>query len=199
MGFEDLFQILIALAVLFGLFGGRKKQPKTGDPQRRPPQPRPAPPRPTGQTRQEPARQIGRQTPLPPRPVPQPPARQLPVEVEVRGAPEGFADEVYRILSGELERRREDTLESEGAETAEARNRFEVEANSLETLEPAGEVSHAAFHKKYLPAATPVPAAPGPGATRGQLVVPGFALRGRASLRQAIVWSEILGPPKGLG
>ena len=116
-----------------------------------------------------------------------------------------MAQEIYRILSGEVEQReREESLEI--LETAEesleiireeaAPSRatveeiHEAEAYSLETLEPAGEESHERFHKKY---ATPAqPAQPAEPARRLRLAV------NARSLREAMIWREILGPPKGL-
>ena len=174
MGFEDLVQVLIALAVLFGLFGGRKKRPSD----------RPQKTMPSVPVRAEPR------------------APQRPLDIEVDGAPEGFADEVYRILSGELERRREDAAGARGTRTEDversipeeirpAEKLSEVEAYSLETLEPAGEASHEAFHRTYdSPSPAKAPAARAPQRRRLTLDV--------RSARQAMLWTEILGPPKGM-
>ncbi|MEX0690600.1 MAG: hypothetical protein WD934_10730 [Gemmatimonadales bacterium] len=60
------------------------------------------------------------------------------------------------------------------------------EVVSLETLEPAGEASHVRFHEKYSsPLTLPVSGARRP-------------IRPPGGVRSAIVWSEILGPPKSL-
>jgi hypothetical protein len=214
MGFEDLIQLLVALAVMFGLFGGaRKKKRGAADqqPRQRPPQRRrPEAPRtarlevPGGPLRRP---TLPSPTHLPSAPAPRP------------STSDAFADEVYRMLSGELERSREESLEVEGAsfelerrreDTLESRgmrteversipeeirpveNVTEVEAYSLETLEPAGEASHREFHRKYdAPAPSAAsPAAPGTPQRRLTLDV--------RSARQAMVWREILGPPKGM-
>lgn len=55
---------------------------------------------------------------------------------------------------------------------------------SLETLEEAGAASHERFHARHLD--SPPVVAPGPEAPD------------TARLRQAIIWSEILGPPMAL-
>ena len=60
------------------------------------------------------------------------------------------------------------------------------EVVSLETLEPAGGASHVRFHDKYIsPLVLPV------SVSRPPMRPPG-------GVRSAIVWSEILGPPKSL-
>jgi hypothetical protein len=218
MGFEDLIQILVALAVLFGLFGGgRKKQPSGEDRSRRA-RPSPQRPRHPGPGPTQP------QVP-PSRPVPQGGRPPPPARIEVKAPPQTIAEEVYRILSGELdvelERRREETLEAEGAgleaERVEAVERAriedlrpveeitEVEAYSLETLEPAGEASHREFHRKYgvVPAPGPAPAPAARTAPAARAPGPPLVTRQRLALdvksaRQAMLWREILGPPKSL-
>ena len=117
---------------------------------------------------------------------------------------ETMAEEIYRILSGEVEQReREESLEiletAEGTleiirdEAAPSRASLEeiheAEAYSLETLEPAGEESHKRFHEKYATPSLPAqPAQPG-----------GYRLTvSPKTLREAMLWREILGPPKGL-
>ncbi len=65
------------------------------------------------------------------------------------------------------------------------------EAQSVETLEPAGGASHERFHERYIdstPTAPPAVTKP----RRSPLV-----LRPN-TLRQAIIWREVLGPPKGM-
>jgi hypothetical protein len=219
MGFEELIQLLIALAVMFGLFsGGRKKKPAPRE--RRPPAPRrppatrrPEPPPPTTVRVEIPGAPAGRQTPArPPQPT-RPTVSQSPPAQPAKPAPGTLADEIYRILSGEVEVRREQSLEVdlETLERKRARPEFtprtveeprtleeitEAEAYSLETLEPAGGESHKAFHAKYIAraeggAAPDASPAPTPQASRP------FRLDAQ-SVRQAMVWREILGPPKGM-
>ncbi|HWP36990.1 MAG TPA: hypothetical protein VNL18_05485, partial [Gemmatimonadales bacterium] len=165
MGLEDLVQLLIALAVLFGLFGGgkKKKPPEAEQPRQRRPREvrRPEAPR---TTRVEVRDRAPRGIQPTRRPVEsrEPQAESAP--------PELLADEIYRILSGEVERRREESLEveteGESLEIERGRPEFtvrapvedirsieqvtEAEAYSLETLEPAGGASHKAFHAKYM-------------------------------------------------
>jgi hypothetical protein len=74
-------------------------------------------------------------------------------------------------------------VEGPGARWTEGLDRG---AESLETLEEAGESSHARFHARLQATAG---AAPGDA----QPVDPGVA-----RLRQAIIWREILGPPVSL-
>jgi len=120
-----------------------------------------------------------------PRPRPGPPSR-TPVPAPREPTP---AEELYRILTGEAPPPAvPEGLEWEGAEAQSAEQVFEQEARSLETLEAAGEASHRRFREKYV--AEPTPEA-GPGEVK-QHRVP------RPGLRQAIIWREILGPPKGL-
>jgi hypothetical protein len=59
---------------------------------------------------------------------------------------------------------------------------------SLETLEAAGGASHVAFHARYINEPSAVP------------TISDTADRGPdpATIRHAIIWSEILGPPVGL-
>lgn len=64
----------------------------------------------------------------------------------------------------------------------------EVEARSLETLEPAGEPSHERFHELYL--GQPQPARRQVRRLRLKLTP--------ANAREAMLWREVLGPPKGL-
>lgn len=64
-----------------------------------------------------------------------------------------------------------------------------VEPRSLETLEPAGAATHERFHELYI--GTPQPA---------RKVVRKLRLGLRpSSVREGILWREVLGPPKGLG
>ena len=67
----------------------------------------------------------------------------------------------------------------------------EEEARSLETLTPAGEASHRRFHERYID--VPVAA---PEARRRIRIIPSRV--DAPTLREAMVWHEILGRPKGL-
>jgi hypothetical protein len=186
MNVDDLIQLLIlggaGLAWLLG--SGRAKK--------RPPEPRPR-----------------RQPPPPTRPVQR---YQPPTTVVVRPAVSQrqpaatMAEEIYRILSGEAEQRERDatleiqetdegTLEIMRDETAPSRATLEeiheAEAYSLETLEPAGEESHKRFHEKYArPSQPDQPAKPAEPVRRLRLTA------NARSLRDAMIWREILGPPK---
>lgn len=174
MSFDDLVQLLIlgGAGLAWLLSSGKAKKP--------PPEPRP----------RRPATVVVR---------PAVPKRQ-PADT--------MAQEIYRILSGEAEQReREASLEiqetDEGSleiireEAAPSRRTLEeiheAEAYSLETLEPAGEESHKRFHVKYATPAQPAqPATSAEPARRPRLTV------NARSLREAMLWREILGPPKGL-
>jgi hypothetical protein len=210
MGLEDLAQLLIALAVLFGLVGGGRKK--------RPPE-RPQPPqrrRPPEARRAEAPRAIRleardhaahRGEPARRRPEPRQPLAQ-------RAPRDLLSDEIYRILRGEAETRREESLEVEGGslELERARPEFtprqptedirsieqatDAEAYSLETLEPAGEASHREFHSKYIEPTQP-PSTSAAAATSTTPRTHRLTL-GARNLRQAILWKEILGPPKGM-
>ncbi len=65
------------------------------------------------------------------------------------------------------------------------------EAQPVETLEPAGGASHERFHERYIDS---TPTAP-PAVTRSRRAP--LLLRPN-TMRQAIIWREVLGPPKGL-
>lgn len=180
MSFEDLVQLLILAGAGLAWLLGSAKTKKA--PPRRPPRP----PRP-------PTRPEVWEVKLP----------QPPVRVPERRPADSMAEEIYRILSGEVEERdREESLEVLREEAAPSRESLEeireAEAYSLETLEPAGEASHRRFREKYLvptPPPVSVPArATGPGTERAaRRSVPAL---GTGSLREAMLWHEILGPPK---
>lgn len=185
MSFEDLVQLLIlgGAGLAWLLSSGKAKKP--------PAEPRPRRPAP------RPARPVQRYEP--------PTTVVVRPAVPKRQPADTMAQEIYRILSGEVEQReREESLEIQEADEGsleiireEAAPRratleeiHEAEAYSLETLEPAGEESHQRFHEKY---ATPAqPAQPAEPARRLRLTV------NARSLREAMLWREILGPPKGL-
>ena len=65
------------------------------------------------------------------------------------------------------------------------------EAQPVETLEPAGGASHQRFRERYIDS---TPTAP-PAVTKSRRSP--LVLRPN-TLRQAIIWGEVLGPPKGL-
>lgn len=63
-----------------------------------------------------------------------------------------------------------------------------VEPRSLEALEPAGAATHERFHELYI-------AAPQPSRKPVRRLRLGLRL---SSVREGILWREVLGPPKGL-
>ncbi|MBI2403578.1 MAG: hypothetical protein HYV20_12760 [Gemmatimonadetes bacterium] len=175
MSGDDLIQLLIAVAVIFfWLLGGKRKRQTPSGPSgggSRRPQPRPAPRR---EVRRVPVAR------------PQEPAGGA---GQASGRDTTVAD-LYAILTGERppsDETAESWEASAEAAAAEPRSLEQVEgpeAVSLETLEPAGEVSHRRFYEKYV-----APEQPAAAAAPGKPRVP--------RLRQAILWREILGPPKG--
>lgn len=179
MDFGDLFQLVIfLLIVLSALFGTmkKKKPPSSGrsPAQRRPPRP--------------PARR--------PTQAPQPSARSRPLPTGERPDEENWLDllrEQLDIAAGRAPtpRRTEPPLPEGGSGRAvESLERVPaVEAQSLETLEPAGGERHRRFHDRYVePLAVPgVKRHPG---VRLPSLTPGTA-------REAMIWREVIGPPKG--
>ncbi len=162
MDFGDLFQFVIFLLLaLAWLFAGTRKRQQR--PTRPSPQRRPRAPR----------------QPMPPEeltgaPLPTPPLER---------------HDWLDLLREQLETAAGGGLPPPEPETALDAVPLAPEAQSLETLEPAGEASHRRFHERYVEQA-PAPA-PRPRAD----VFPALTPR---TARQAIVWREILGPPKGL-
>lgn len=158
---EELFQIvLIAIFLLAGLLGSRKKKPSEKRPQtrpsrpRRPPVARPArpptaataPPRPTKTPQETLLDLLMKQLPEEMRaPAPEPPPPPLPPEPE--------------------------------------------EAVSLEPLDIDAAARHEAFHERY-PESSPAMITPSRPKHR--------FLRSPTSLRDAVIWRAVLGPPKGL-
>ena len=135
------------------------------------------------------------------RPAPPPQRYQPRPRVVVRPQPQerppadSMADEIYRILSGEVEQReRDEGIEVMREEAAPQRETVEevheVEAYSLETLEAAGEASHRRFREKYV---APMAAVDQPPERKRR---PRLSTSPR-TLREAVLWREILGPPKG--
>jgi hypothetical protein len=179
---DDLLQLIFAaILILFGLLGSKKKRP-TQQPPRQRPAPRPGPgPRPRATARPAPA----------PRPAPPRPAATRQRDALVQELERLLGAQVEVEESGELP----EAVSLERTDVEEKRIRPEAageswaaglarEAASLETLEEAGEKSHARFHARYDKAAGPTTldaaASSNPPLIR---------------LRRAIIWSEILGPP----
>jgi hypothetical protein len=97
-----------------------------------------------------------------------------------------------RILTGEEigaeEESREGSWQEEISREEISLEEF-PEVASLETLEPAGGASHVRFHEKYVTG--------GEGRVP-QATKPRKVIRPPGTLREAVVWSEILGQPKGM-
>lgn len=207
MDFGDLLFLFVflLLPLLEGLFRKSKSRP-----------PGQLPPRPTQPPRSE----------APPTPRPRPAAREAPAaagaerpwweqpeEASTTAVDVGVPDDVWGVLTGqrgpaEWQEAEEDltTLEVEAPEealsaweeglqrTAETRVPVVHEPPrvvSLETAPLAPGARHAAFHQKY---DSTVPRLQrrraGPAAALG--------LRGRESLRRAVILKEVLGTPRGL-
>ncbi len=170
---DDLFQVMIVLGIIiFGLLGGRKKKPR----QQRPagPTTRPRQPAGGGPPRQQPTlppnlqeiERILRQGMGLPTQVPRPQRPEEPEEPPVKMAAE---PEEPGVWQAGLDR----------------------QAQTAETLEPAGGASHERFHEQYLERGKPLSAP----ATVTRMEGPQFS---NAELQRLIVWREILGPPLGL-
>lgn len=185
---DDLLQLIFAAAlVLFGLLGGqkKKKRPTTQQPPR--PRPKPAAPRSAApRPRPAPAPPTS-----PPAPAPQRDAlvkeleRLLGVPVEVEGS--GAIPEAVSLERTDVEDTRVGP-ELVGPERVSTRwtEGIDRSETSLETLDEAGAQSHERFHQRYAALAPMTATADAP---------PTIATR---RLRQAIIWSEILGPPVSL-
>ena len=157
---EDIVQLVIFLAVIFfGLMMGAGKKKR--------------------QQQQRPAQR--------------PPARPVPERAAAR-APEGkparqrFAQEIMDLLQAQLP---EPAVEEPERQPREAVSLevIEEEAQSLETLEPAGGRSHQVFHERYMeqPESKPKESRP----SRFRRITPRTA-------REAVIWRTIFSPPKGL-
>jgi hypothetical protein len=179
---DDVLQLIFAaVLILAGLLGGKKKKPTPPQPPRRRPAQASRPARPAQAPRPAP--------PMRPAPAPRPAASP---------SRDALLDQLQRMLSGQVEAHPlevelpeavslEATDVEERRQPVEGTNArwaagLEREAQSLETLEEAGESSHSRFHARLqaTAAATPAAAEADPAMVR---------------LRQAIIWSEILGPP----
>ena len=108
-------------------------------------------------------------------PFPQPAPRRAPAA----RPPVTTAEQVAEMLRRRLEQAR-------GEMTDDLPEAYSLEGTSLETLEAAGGASHKRFHDRYVSA---LPELTSP------VVHPRLPVGG---LRQAVVWSEILAPPKAL-
>ena len=130
----------------------------------------------------------GRKKKPPPPRRPAPPRREPVRPPPVRATPQPHQPSGRDHLLADLQRQLESARGEVTTDMPEAFSLEEtsVEAQSLETLEPAGEASHERFHRDFI---KPL----------GEL----RSLEPRAALppggmRSAVVWAEILGPPRGL-
>ncbi len=163
----DLFEIIIFVSIflLSLLFGRKKKRAASG----------------TRARVQSPRQAASRARPRPsPRPLPRRPA---PDQVHPFAEPLGS-----RAIAEQILEQFRAAIEPPPPPESVA----DDEAQSVETLEPAGRASHERFHERYIdstPSAPPTVTKP----RRSPLV-----LR-PSTMRQAIIWREVLGPPKGMG
>lgn len=164
MDFGDLFQLVIfVLIILSALFGTRRRKQKQERPAARPRHP--------VRHRREPG-----------------PARRPP-GARPREVPTATRAQVERSWLDVL---REQLEAAQGLPPVPAPEPPHAEeAQSLETLEPAGGESHRRFHERYIEPSEPPPGA----AARRPRWLPALTPR---TARQAVVWREIFGPPKGL-
>ena len=169
---DDLVQVLVIGAIiLFSILSGAGKKKRA---QVRPPAPRPRPSRPTVPERG-----------------PVEDARSAP-GVPVRSQPqlpETAADGQTEVMEGLLDLLRGRVPLEVPAPPLEPPLPAEDEAVSLEDLEPDMAASHQAFQEKYV-AATQPPSKVPRRVSRYQLTP--------TTARDAIVWSEIFGKPKGM-
>lgn len=115
--------------------------------------------------------------------------RPIVVRAPVRASAEpSSVDRILQVLEGRIEEARGGGLiaESRTPTVVSLEEDLPEEAASAQPTEAAGEASHERFHDLYLRPLAEV---------RGVDV---FATLPTGGLRTAIVWSEILGPPKGL-
>jgi len=171
MGADDLFQLLVALAIIFfGLLGGGKRKKKKGLP--------------STSERAESSRapSAGRRAPAPEYRAP---------AAEPRAPTSGRDDlfsEIERILRGQVpEERPVPPPRAPAPDEA-----YSLESLEGESVEVDAEARHERFHGKYVAPLSQHPVAAPAFGTRPS------ARLDRIPLRQAIIWREILGPPKGL-
>ena len=97
-----------------------------------------------------------------------------------------LAQQIFDMLSEQLpDAVDQRTREPDPAE-AVTLDQVDVEARSLETLEPAGDVSHERFHERYVDDSQPARV---------------LRRKGRispANAREAVIWKAIFSPPKGM-
>lgn len=175
MDFGDLFQVIILAAIflLSALFGAKKKKKPTA----------------TGtRPRQQAPRERPRAGPRAATPrEPRQPMQSYAEPLDSRTLTEQIVEQFRTAVEQAERRERVLRAEPESVETVQAR---EVRPESLETLEPAGTASHERFHKRYVD----VPATR-PAESSARRRTPRLGPR---NLREAVVWREVLGPPKGL-
>jgi hypothetical protein len=166
----DFIELLIFLAVVFfSLLAGGAKKRRTG----------------TGRAASSP--------PRPPRP-PQTRPTQVPREAlpEAPSPREGVARELLELLGAQLpEPVAEPQVEEPPPPFPEAVSleRTDFKAESLESLQPAGDKDHDLFHQRYVDAPQE-PAKPETPRAHFRRLTPKTA-------RQAVIWKTILSPPKG--
>jgi hypothetical protein len=189
---EDLIQLLFfAALIMFALLGRKKKKP--------PLQQKPRPPR--VQPRPRPQREVSDAARVEPQRASSEPAKQ-----------KSLAEELFKMLQGQVE-----GVEPEPTPPAPEPVVFAEEAQSLETLEPAGTTSHQRFHDLYIeelpsepepqphvePYREELPSEPerqphvAPYRDQAAARKEQFEFT-RKKLQRAFILKEVLGPPKGL-
>lgn len=169
----DIFELLVALAIIFfGLLGGgrrKKRSPPSSE--------RKAPARPSPST--------ARSTPSTARTPSGPGARAPTAEQPAR---DELFSEIERVLRGQVPEERP-VPPPRAPEPEEA---YSLEPLEGEPVEIDSEKRHQDFHQKYVRPRSVGPLPPATVASRAAARVQ------RIPLRQAVMWREILGPPKGL-
>ncbi len=179
---DDFISLIIVAAVILlsTVFGGKKKKQRGNAPRT----PAPEAPRPRREvaaaTREAPSREQPRHVVRADRP-----------KMEPRKQPGSFR-EFFELLQQQAEAAThgEPLVLDELPEPPPAPVRQErPPAQTIETLEAAGGKSHERFHEAYI----------GPIDVPARKLPPRFVLpRDPVSLKRAVIWSEILGSPKGL-
>lgn len=177
---DDILNLVI-FAVIFLLAAAFKKK-KPGGTGTRPAQPRAVRPQPRAATGTRPS-----------------PALEQAAAGRAWGEPQRGAgmQEIFELLRAQYVEEGEETGgDGEGGEVTEPEapssswsQGLSETPESLETPEPAGGASHERFHERYIDDTLSRPAT-----VRARYSFH----REPISMRQAIVWREILGPPKGL-
>lgn len=202
MEFSDLlFLIFIALGGLSSLIGGKKKKKQTAPPKNQPRPPRPAVPGRTTRAGTPPGRELqqARQkvsnemdrilrelglggTNAPPTRVP--PPSTPPIEET------GVSDEIEIYERPPVPRPTTRPLPQRELPQTVSLEDFERDNATIETLDRAGGKSHTRFHDRYIKPLPELSTRREPARVR-KFVNP-------RSLREAMIVTEILGPPKGL-